>query len=274
MSLNWVAPRYFETFGTRLLTGRDFSFDDAGRPGVAIVNRALARHYFGDANPIGRRVTVERESQPFEIVGVADDAKYADLHEPAPRTLYLHAFQGRIFSEFALRTSPPPASLAAPVRNAVAEIVPAVKIAKVTTLDEQIDASVVIERVLATLSMLFAVAGGVLAAIGLYGLLAYTVSRRTGEIGLRLALGATRGDILRMVIAGAFGVAMVGVVAGVPLAWWMARIAARLIPGLTSAPSGAISAASLALAVVALIAAYVPARRAARVQPADALRHS
>ena len=276
VALNWVAPRYFETFATPIVAGRDFSVDDAGRPAVAIVNQAFVRHYFGGTNPIGRRLTMERETQTFEIVGVAADAKYADLHEPAPRTVYLHAFQNRVFSDFALRTALPPASLAAIVRRTVADVVPAVKIAAVTTLDDQLNRSLMIERVMTRVSTSFALAGALLAALGLYGLLAYTVTRRTGEIGLRLALGADRNDILRLILGGALRLALVGIAAGVPLAWWTARAGARLVPGLTvastSTSTSSVALAAGALVLVALLAAYLPARRAARVQPADALR--
>jgi predicted permease len=273
VSLNWVAPRYFETFRTPLIAGRDFRFEDAGGPDVAIVNQSFARHYFGDATPSGRRMTLERETTPFEIVGVVADAKYADLREPAPRTVYLNAFQGRIASHFALRTTLPPASIAGPVRHAAAEAIPSVAIAKVTTLDDQLNASLVIERLMATLSMLFAAAGAALAAIGLYGLLAYTVARRTGEIGLRLALGATDRDVMKMVLAGAAGLACTGFLLGLPFAWWSARVGARLVPDFQAASLWSIGFAAAGLLALALFSAFVPAYRASRVQPADALRH-
>jgi putative ABC transport system permease protein len=273
VSLNWVAPRYFETFRTALIAGRDFRFEDAAGPGVAIVNQAMARHYFGDASPIGRRMTMERETATFEIVGVVADAKYSDLREPAPRTVYLNAFQGSIASHFAIRTSVRPASIAASVRHAAADVIPSVAIAKVTTLDEQLNASLVIERLTATLSTLFAAAGAALAAIGLYGLLAYTVARRTGEIGLRLALGATDRDVMKMVLTGAAGLACTGFLAGLPFAWWSARLGARLVPDLPAASPWSFGLAAMGLLGVALVAAFVPARRASRVQPADALRH-
>ena len=273
VSLNWVAPRYFETFRTPLIAGRDFRFEDLGGPAVAIVNQSFARYYFGAASPIGRRMTLEREAAPFKIVGVAGDAKYADLREPAPRTVYLHAFQAAPAPHVALRTSLPPSSLAAPVRHAAAQAIPSVAIANVTTLNDQVNASIVIERLMATLAMLFGVAGAALAAIGLYGLLAYTMARRTGEIGLRLALGATGRDVIRMVLSGAAGLAITGFAVGLPFAWWGARLGARLVPDLPAASFWSIGLAAAGLLIVALLAAFVPAWRASRVQPAEALRH-
>ena len=272
--VNWIAPRYFETMGTPVLAGRDFQFEDAARAHVAIVNQGLARHYFGDANPLGRRISLERETSPYEIVGVVADAKYADLREPAPRTVYLFAFQdGAISSQFALHTGPAAASLAPQVRRVVQEVVPGLAISRITTLDDQVNASIVIERLISTLSVLFGALGAILAALGLYGLLAHTIARRTREIGVRIALGASERDVMRMVLTGAMGLVCAGVIAGAPLAWWIARIAARLVPGLSAGPAWPLAIAAAGLAGIALLAAYVPARRAARIQPTDALRH-
>src|SRR4030095_3593980 len=124
--------------------------EEAGHPRVAIVNQLMARHYFGDTSPLGKHLTFENDAVPFEIVGVAADAKYADLHEAAPPTVYLNAFQDRgVPSTFALRTSVVPTAVAADVRHAVTEVLPTVNIAKVTTLADQMDASLLQERVLA-----------------------------------------------------------------------------------------------------------------------------
>ena len=273
LSLNWVAPKYFETFGTPLLEGRDFQFADAQRPRVAIVNQATARHYFGGRSPLGRSITFEDDPAPYEIVGVAADAKYADLREAPPRTVYLNAFQdGRIASRFALRTDVRPSSLAPDVRRVVPESLTTVRISGITTLAEQMDASIVPERVIAALSRAAGSLGALLAAIGLYGLLAYTVARRIPEIGVRMALGATERDVIRMVLADAGRLVAAGVLIGIPVAVWSTRVAASLVQNL---PAGAspIAAAAATMIVVALSAAWIPARRAARVRPMDALRH-
>jgi putative ABC transport system permease protein len=271
--LNWVGPRYFETFGTQVLAGRDFQFEDANRSHVAIVNRAFVRRYFGVRNPIGQQVTLEFDRQPYEIVGIVADAKYADLHSAAPRTIYLNAFQGQVPSQFALRTTGAPTAVVSDVRRAVRDIASNVSVSRVTTLTDQIDASIVMERLIAALSGWFGALGASLVAVGLYGLLAYTVARRVHEIGVRLALGATPRDMTRMVLRSAAGLVGAGLVVGIPVAIWAQRLARALIEGLPAGPVFPIAESALAMMAVALLAAAVPAWRAARVQPADALRH-
>jgi predicted permease len=276
VSLNPVAPHYFTTYGTRLITGRDFAFEDAGRPPVAIVNQAMARYYFGAGDPVGRRFTFDDQTRSYEIVGVVADAKYLDLYETPPRTVYLNALQGGSggTSQFALRTDVPPASAVADVRRAVNQVVPNVSVGKVTTLTEQVDASIVVERLIALLSTAFGAAGALLAAIGLYGLLAFTVSRRTTEIGVRMALGATKGQITSMVLTSAFGLVVAGLAIGAPLAIVSPRFLARLVQSLTVEPPVPLVVAALVMIAVGLAAAYLPARRASRVQPIEALRQT
>ena len=284
VSLNAVAPRYFETLGTPLLAGRDFVFEDEGRPRVAIVNQAMARYYFGDSTPIGKHFTFEGQTQPYEIVGLVGDAKYLDLYDPPPRTIYMHAFQdGGSYSQLALRTTVPPMSIAAEARRAVSDVLKTVLVARMTTLADQVDASILPERLIVMLSTVFGALAALLVAIGLYGLLAYTVARRTNEFGIRMALGATPRDVARLVLTSAFGLVGAGLVIGVPIARGGRGVAARVLSTIaaTSAeqpvalPIGAlvpIALAAVAMIAVALVAAYVPARRATKVDPMVALR--
>ena len=272
--LNWVAPRYFETFGTPLRAGRDFRRDDDGRPPVAIVNDAFARYYFAGRNPIGGHFRFDGIERVYEIVGVVGTAKYQDLTETPLRTIYLSAVQeGRgTWQKLALRTAVPPASIAGEVRRTVRDTLKGVPIAKVTTLTEQLDSSIVAERMIALLSSAFAALGLLLAAIGLYGLLAYTVARRTNEIGIRMALGATAGDVTRMVTGGAMALVFAGLVIGVPIAVWSRQVAAHMVLRLPADSAAPIALASAALIGMALTASWVPVRRATRVDPAVALR--
>jgi predicted permease len=271
---NWVAPKYFEIYGTPLLAGRDFAFEDQGRPRVAIVNRAMARHYFGDTSPIGRHVQFDGDAAPYEIVGMVGDAKYQEPGESVQRTIYLNALQeGRIYSQFSIRTSVPPAAVAEDVRSAVRSVLKTVRVSRITTLADQVDASMVPERLLVMLSGLFGAIGSALAAIGLYDLLAYTVARRVNEIGIRMALGATRGHVTRIVFGDALGMVAAGVLAGVPMALWATRVAASLIESVRVTLAVPLAAGVLAMIAIALAAAWMPARRAAGVDPIEALRH-
>ena len=285
VSLNIVAPRYFETLGTPFIAGRDFSLEDEGRPRVAIVNQAMARYYFGRSNPLGRQFTIEGQTRPLEIVGVVGDAKYQDLHETPPRTIYVNAFQGSGGTSliFVLRTDVPPMSVVADVRRAVRDVLPNVPVSKVTTLAEQVDASILPERLIAMLSGLFGLLAAILVAIGLYGLLAYTVTRRINEIGIRIAIGATSRDVIRMVLTSALGLVIAGLIIGVPAALWTKGYAASVLAIVAATQAEApimlpvdtivpIVIAAIAMLVVAFIASYVPARRATKVDAMVALR--
>ena len=274
VSVNWVAPKYFETLGTPLLAGRDFSFDDRGRPRVAIINEAMARYYFAGRNPIGRYVTFDGDANPYEIVGVARDAKHFEIREVSLRAIYLDAFQiPRPPATFALRTSVDPQAVAASASRTVRELLKDIPVARTTTLADQVDATIVPERLIAFLSGVFGALGALLAAIGIYGLLAYTVARRINEIGIRMALGATRSDVIRMVLGEALGMVCMGLAAGAPLALWGKSFAASLIQGLPAESIVPIASGAAAMVAAAVLAAYVPARRAAGVDPMEALRY-
>ena len=277
MDKNWVAPRYFETVGTPLLAGRDFTFEDRiDSPRVVIVNQTLAREAFGAANPLGRRVAFEggREG-PYEIIGVVGDAKFVEIRETTPPGVYFAAFQtARPASQFVIRTSISPVRMAAAVEREARALLKPVPVAKITTLAEFIDASIVQERLTAILSSLFGALGSILAAIGLYGLLAYTVARRTKEIGIRMAIGANRMDLIRMVLRDAGLMLTAGLAIGIPASIAAQRLASSLMPDLSTGDTRALAAFGAAsMLAVALLAALLPARRAARVEPMEALRH-
>ena len=284
VSLNAVGPRYFETLGTPFIAGRDFSVSDRGRPPVAIVNQSLARYYFGTKSALGQQFTMEGQNTPTEIIGVVGDAKYLDLHETPPRTVYSNAAQGNATNlKFVLRTDVPPMTVAASVQRAVHEVMPGVPVTSVTTLAEQVDASILPERLIAMLSVLFGIVAATLVAIGLYGLLAYTVTRRINEIGIRMALGATSRDVIEMVLAGALGLVGTGLLIGVPIALAAKSYASRVLAIVAANEAMApvtlpsditvpILLAAAAMAAVAAVASFIPVRRATRVDPIVALR--
>jgi ABC-type antimicrobial peptide transport system permease subunit len=204
---------------------------------------------------------------------VAGDAKYLQMREATLRTIYLNTFQEpSVDSRFALRTGVDPEAVVPDVRRAVDELLKTVSVKSVTTLTDQVNASIVPERLMATLSLWFGMLGALIVAIGVYGLLAYTVARRINEIGIRMALGATRSNATRMVITDAAGMVCIGLAIGMPVAFWSGRLAASLVPELqiSAVP---IASGAVTMIAIALFAAYIPARRAAKVDPMVALRY-
>jgi hypothetical protein len=278
VSLNWVAPKYFATFGTPLLAGRDFAFEDEGRPPVAIVNQTMARHYFGTNSPLGRRFRFEGQDRSYEIIGVVADTKYLNLYE-TPGTHRLHErLPGGPWQRFAIcaahrcRTLVSRRPTSARAGN---EVVPNVTVGKVTTLTEQIDASIVAERP----RRVDCRSPSVWSArrwrrLGCMDCWRTPVSRRTSEIGVRMALGATREQITSMVLKRALGLVVAGLVIGAPVAVLTPRVMASLVQSLTVEAPMPLAVAAIAMIGVGLVAAFVPARRAARVEPVQALRQS
>jgi predicted permease len=278
-SINYIAPDYFKTYGTPFLAGRDFSARDQAGSRVAIINEAAARDCFGNENPIGRHITLDhitltKGEKTFEVIGVVGDAKYNDLKKPAPPTLYADLLQeGFLGSQLAIRTSIDPDGVAGAVRQTEATVLNTVPIVRMMGMNEQVDSSIVPQRLFATLSAGIGALGALLAAIGLYGLLAYTVARRTHEIGVRMALGAARTDVVRVVFRDVLWMVCAGLAIGAPLAFWGKRLAASLIADLPVAGCLPIVVAAAIMIAVGLIAAYLPARRAMRVDPMVALRY-
>jgi ABC-type antimicrobial peptide transport system permease subunit len=241
---------------------------------VAIINQTMAHYYFADPNPLGESVSFDGDDQRYEIVGVVGDSKLYDIREPTHRTIYFNMFQEPgPGSRFVLRTNIAPDVVAPQVVQTVHLVLKTVAVKKVTTMAAQVDETIVPERLIALLSGWFGALGALLAAIGLYGLLAYTVARRINEIGIRLALGATSGKVTRMVLREALGMVCAGLMIGIPLAFWGKRFAATLIAELPATGVASIVVGSVGMIALALLAAHVPARRAARVDPMVALRY-
>jgi len=278
-SVNYVATDYFEKYGTPLLAGRDFSARDQAGSHVAIINETTARDCFGNENPIGRHITLSHITltngeKTYEVVGVVGDAKYNDLQQSAPPTIYADLLQqGFIGSQLAIRTRIDPGGVINPVRQTEAAVLKTVPIVRIMTMNEQIDSSIVPQRLIAMLSAGFGALGALLAAVGLYGLLAYTVTQRAHEIGVRMALGAVRSDVIRMVLRDALWMVCAGVAVGAPLAFWGKSVAASLIADLPTKSAAPVVFGGVAMIAVALLASYIPARRAMRVDPMVALRH-
>jgi predicted permease len=276
--VNAVGPRYFETLHTPLLLGRDFSpRDTEATPKVAVINQSMARYFFGNSNPIGKKFGWfgdDKNKMQFEIVGVAKDSKYETLREKIPRTVYLDCFQRPLEGiTFEVRTSVSPSSLVSAIRGAVDAIDPSLRPGGFTTLEEHVDNSLGHERVMATLSSLFAILAVVLACVGLYGVMAYSVARRTSEIGIRMALGAGRAQIVGTILRESALLILAGVALGLPVAIAAARMISSRLYGLKPADPLTIAGTILLLAAVTGLASYIPAHRATKVDPLVALRH-
>lgn len=269
----WVSPNYFATMNTPIHAGRDFSWRDAaGGPKVAIVNQTLARQYFGEKSAIGARVG-SKGGTTYEIIGVVGDAKYLELRETAPPTLYLHGFQQQgVSNQFAIRAEGPPMSIAAVARDTIRQAAPSIPVTTIRSLQDQVNASIARERMLAALSGFFAGLGLILATLGLYGVMAYSVARRTGEIGIRIALGADQSQIRRMVVREALALTAGGIAAGMIAALLISRAIASLLFALTPTDPLTTGAVVVIMVLTGLAAAYLPGRRAAQLDPAVALR--
>lgn len=277
--MNYIGPGYFKTLGTPLVAGRDFNEQDTLRsPKVAIVNQQFAHKVFGDQNPIGKTFKVDVEQgdpqYEFEIVGMVKNTKYYDLREDFDPIAFYPQTQDETpgaTTSIMIRSSLPLESLMHDVRNSVAEVNGGVTI-DFRVFNRQIMEGLTRERLLATLSGFFGALAGLLATIGLYGVMAYMVTRRTNEIGIRMALGARPGVILLMVVREAATLLGLGLAAGVLLALAAGRAATALLFRLKPHDPLTLAAAACTLAAVAVAASLLPARRAARLEPMVALR--
>src|SRR4051812_1554393 len=275
---NAVSDGYFSTLGTRIVLGRDFDgHEGLGSPPVAILNETAARKLFGRANPVGRsfRVSQGNRTDPaVEIIGVVADAKYQSLREKDSATAYLPIDQHERLGPFynlELRTGGPVAPLILAVRERLGHEAPGTSYT-LSLLSTQVDESLTRERLLATLSGFFGALALLLAGIGLYGTVAYSVARRQHEIAIRLTLGAVRGRVLRMVLGEIGRTVGIGVALGILLALATTRWVASFLFGLTASDPAVLALAAVTLAAVALAAGAIPAWRAARLDPIVSLR--
>ncbi|MEO8660538.1 MAG: ABC transporter permease [Bryobacteraceae bacterium] len=275
-----VGPNYFSVVGIPILLGRDIGIrDTATSAKVCVINETMAKFYFGDRNPIGKHITDEFPDtrETFEIVGVSKDDRDHRLRGDIPRRFYIPFYQGLGgtpgSANFEIRTLADPNSLISAVRREIEQVDGNLPVSSLVPLGELVDRTLTQERLIAQLSAFFGVLALALACIGLYGVLSYSITRRTNEIGIRIALGAESRAVLRMVLKETLVVVLAGIVIGIPAAYAGARAVASQLYGLSAADPITIAAATLTLAMVALLAGYLPARRAAKVDPLVALRY-
>ncbi|MDP3001050.1 MAG: ABC transporter permease [Bryobacterales bacterium] len=268
-----VGHSFLATMGIPLLLGRDLSAaDHEASPKVVVVNETFARSFFPGESPVGKTITQGKND--LEIVGVCRDAKYQNLIKAAPPTIYFPYRQGRVGAmHYEIRTAVPSLAVVAEVRRAVAAVDRNIPLTEVRTQTEQIEQTIAPQRLFASLCGFLALLALLLSSIGLYGVMAYTVARRTSEIGIRMALGAGGGDVLWMVMREALLLAAAGTALGVPAALAATRLVQSNLFGIKPNDPATIAGAAAVLLAVAAFAAWIPARRAARVDPLTALRH-
>jgi putative ABC transport system permease protein len=286
---NAVSPDYFATVGIPIVLGRAFNERDAldistldpNAPApyrVAIVNESFVKHYYGGANPIGRHVGFGIDpgtKTPIEIVGVVKDAKYTGVRDDIPRQIFVPFLEVSFAGGVAMyvRSAQNPTAAFSAARRTVQNLDSTVPIYNLRTLEHQIDRSLLNERLIATLSTAFGALATLLAVIGLYGVMAYTVARRTREIGVRMALGAVSSDVVWLVMREVLWLVGLGVTLGLTASWGISRVIGNQLYGITPNDPTTMVGAALALGIVALLAGYIPALRATRVNPMRALRY-
>jgi predicted permease len=279
MSVN-VSPEYFGTLRMQFVAGRDFNGGDtATSPMVAIIDQTAARRFFPGLDPLGRTFWIDgvasEPGPPIEVVGVVRNAKYMSLREEIHPTVFFPATQAPdlgLAGALELRTALRPTTLISAVQAAVASVSPAITL-EFHTLAQQVSDSMVQERLLAQLSGFFGSLALLLAVIGLYGTVSYMVAQRQREFGIRMALGAEPGSILRLIMRDVFSVVAVGLLAGIAMSLAATRLLQQLLFRIGPRDTVTLVVAVAALSIVALIAGYLPGRRATKVDPMVALRY-
>ncbi len=275
ISINFVGPNYFKTIGTALASGRLFTDQDGLVNKVAIVNEKAARHYWPGQNPIGKRIiTGFRDLMDCEVVGVVKDVKTESLRTEAQPTVYVPSTLNSMgHVTLHVRVTGDPAPVISALRDEIRSLDPNVQPRDITTMAEQIDRTLALDRLLALLTALFGFLAVALASMGLYGVMALAVTARTREIGIRMALGADRSHVLFQVMRESLLLTALGIGLGVPAALWASRVIGGQLYGLRATDPATYIMLALVLVAVALCAAWIPARRAADVDPMVALRY-
>ena len=274
-----VGPDYFRTLGIPLLLGREINADDAARgTPVCVINKSFARRFFPGSVAIGKHITDEYPTtrETFEIVGVvADSREHWPKEEKRPRFYanLTHPIGAVETVTFLLNSSGDPASIGPAVRQSIRQIDPSLPVLSLRTLNEQIDRHLTMERLIAQLAAFFGAVALFMAAMGLYGVMSYSISRRTGEIGLRMALGASGTSVIAMVLGETLRIVAIGITIGLPCALALGRLISSRLYGVTAADPTAIAMTTLMILTAAALAGYMPARRASRVDPMVSLRH-
>jgi putative ABC transport system permease protein len=282
-NFNPIGPDYFKTLGMHLVRGRGFtSQDDQDHPGVAVVNESFVRQYFPNESPLGRRIKPGppgriwqgKKLTSFEIVGVVHDVKSAGLQAPTEPTYYLPAAQAPLQDMAVIvRTTTEPLSIIPELRQAVLAIDPDQPISNISTMEKIVSDSIARPRLNMFLMGLFGALALILASVGIYGLLSYSVTQRTQEMGIRMALGAQVTDVLKLVLRQGMTLALIGETLGLVGAFALTRVMQRLLFGVTPTDATIFISVVGILTTTAVLACYLPARRAARVDPLVALRY-
>jgi len=276
--MNYPEPGLFKALGVPIILGRDFNENDVEKsPKVAIVNEQFVKKFLAGRNPIGHRIGMGGDpgtKTDISIVGVVRDTKYENMRAQIPHELYLPARQTNFVIGMTayVRTTRPPEESFAAIRQLIHGMDSALPVFDMRTLDEQVDRSLSIERLVASLSTVFGALATFLAAMGLYGVMAYTVTRRTREIGIRLALGAARSHVIWLVMREVLVLMVVGVGLGLPASWLLTKLIQSQLYGVQSHDPLTIGIAVLAIAAIAAFAGFAPGRRASRIHPMEALR--
>jgi predicted permease len=277
--INYISPGYFDTLRIPVYAGRAFrDTDTEGAPKVAIVNEKFARFYFGRQSPVGRHIGLGTDPgtrTDIEIVGVVRDTKYQTMAQPIPREVYFPYLQraaSPVLTGY-VRSSRPPEQVFADIRGVVHRLDANLPVYGMKTAEHQKQDSMAIERLAAALSTSFGVLATVLAAVGLYGVMAFLVARRTREIGVRMALGAGARSVVWIVVRDVLLLVVIGLAIGLPAAYAATRFLASQLYGVTPHDPAVMLLSTAGMLLVAAVAGYIPARRATRVDPIRALRY-